>query len=209
MYGPLDWEHPLRALEAHSGLDLDDWRELGDSELESLFAAAGRLFGTTPVPALGGRPADEIARGVLLQLQVARANGSGLALVEERFRCGDNRERQAILRALPGLDDPRRFVRLAVHACRTNVTWVFEAIACDNPYPAAHFSDDAFNQMVLKAMFLGLPIARVVGLDRRRSGELRRMAEGYASERRAAGRPVPADVALLTGGALQLGENAA
>jgi hypothetical protein len=209
LHGPLDRERALAALEAHSGMDLNDWRDLGDRELESLFAAAARLFGTSPVAALAGRPADEVARGLLLQIQVGRANGSGLALVEDRFRCGDNRERQAILRALPWLDDPRRFVRLAVHACRTNVTPVFEAIACDNPYPAEHFSDDAFNQMVLKTMFVGLPVARVVGLDRRRSAELRRMAEGYASERRAAGRPVPDDVALLTGGLLQLGEHAA
>lgn len=209
LHGSPDRDSALAALEASSGLDLSDWCELGDGELESLFAAAARLFGTAPLPALGNRAADEVARGLLLQLQVARANGNGLALVEERFRCADTRERQAILRALPWLDDPRRFVRLAVHACRTNVTPVFEAIACDNPYAADHFSDDAFHQMVLKAMFVGLPVARIVGLDRRRSAELRRMAEGYASERRAAGRPVPDDVALLTGGEAQPGEHAA
>jgi hypothetical protein len=77
------------------------------------------------------------------------------------------------------------------------VETVFRAIACDNPYPAAHFPEASFNQMVLKAVFVGAPVSRIVGLSRRATPELRRMAEDYASERRAAGRAVPEDVTLV------------
>jgi hypothetical protein len=53
--------------------------------------------------------------------------------------------------------------------------------------------------MVLKAFFTGVPLARVVGLDDRLTPELARMAAGFASERRAAGRSVPADIGRVTG----------
>jgi hypothetical protein len=76
---------------------------------------------------------------------------------------------------------------------------VFEAIACENQYPERHFPEHNFNQMVLKSFFTGTPVQRIEGLATRRSAELSRMAEAYASERRAAGRPVPADLPLVTG----------
>jgi hypothetical protein len=113
------------------------------------------------------------------------------------YRTGDNDERAAILRALPLLPEPARFVPLAVDACRTHVLSIFEAIACENPFPASYFPPLHFDQMALKAVFLGVALARVVGLAGRRTPELARMAEDYAAERRAAGRAVPADLTLL------------
>jgi hypothetical protein len=102
-----------------------------------------------------------------------------------------------VLRALPLLPDAERFVPLAVEACRTSVQTVFDAIACENPFPADHFPDLNFNQMVLKAMFNGVQLARIVRLDERAGPELARMASDYAAERRAAGRTVPADIDLV------------
>jgi hypothetical protein len=63
--------------------------------------------------------------------------------------------------------------------------------------PARFFDERAFGQMILKALFVGAPLARVVELDRRITPELVRMVEAFASERRAAGRDVPADAALV------------
>jgi len=77
------------------------------------------------------------------------------------------------------------------------VQTVFEAIACDNAFPARQFADAALFQMVLKALFVGAPLARVDGLRERTTPELVRMVEAYASERRAAGRPVPEDAKLV------------
>ena len=63
------------------------------------------------------------------------------------------RERQAVLRVLALLPEPARFLAIALDACRTSTQPVFEAIACENPYPAAYFPEASFNQMVLKAVF--------------------------------------------------------
>jgi hypothetical protein len=147
-----------------------------------------------------GRGADELSRAaLLLRASVAVAAGELEGLVEDVYQRGDTRERQAVLRTLPLLPEPARFLPLAVEACRTSIQPLFEAIACENRYPAAHFPEPSFNQMVLKALFVGVPLARVVGLPDRITGELRRMAADYASERRAAGRPVPPDIGTLLG----------
>jgi len=143
---------------------------------------------------------DGLSRaGLLLHAAAALPPGELEALVEECFLGGDTRERQAVLRTLALLPDPGRFVPLAVDACRTSVQPVFEAIACENPYPARHFPEASFNQMVLKAVFIEVAVGRILGLEARITPELRRMAADYASERRAAGRTVPADVDLLLG----------
>jgi hypothetical protein len=118
-------------------------------------------------------------------------------LAEDCFRHGDNGERRAVLRCLSLFSEPERYVELAAQACRSSVQTVFEALACENPFPAATMPDLLFNQMILKALFTEVALDRVVGVDSRITPELSRMAEGYASERRAAGRSVPADIAKL------------
>ena len=118
------------------------------------------------------------------------------ALALECYEQGDAGEQQSWLRALPLLPSGERFVDVAIDACRTNIVPVFAAIACDNPYPVRHFPLAQFNQVVLKAMFVGLALNRIVGLESRHNAELSRMALDYAAERRAAGRTVPADLEL-------------
>lgn len=165
---------------------------LGADERDALEAAG---FGG----AIDGWRLDELGRAAMIALASRNLPASGLdPLLGACYQQGDSRERQAILRALPFVTGAERFAPLAVDACRTNELPVFEAIACENPYPAAYFPDLNFNQMVLKAMFMGVALARIVGLERRRSSELARMAEDFASERRAAGRSVPADIGLLS-----------
>jgi hypothetical protein len=67
---------------------------------------------------------------------------------------------------------------------------VFEAVAHRNPYPAEHFAEPAWNQMVLKALFVGTRLDLIAGLDARANPALARMLCDYAHERWAASRPV-------------------
>jgi hypothetical protein len=175
------------------------------------FGAAGRRVGKARVTSEGvaiivaagllvpdDLGADECARGAMLLAELEAIPASEhVQLVSDLLRRGEVRERQAVLRVLAALPEPARFVDLAIDACRTNVADVFRAIACTNTYPAERFSEAAFNQMVLKALFIGAPLARVHGLAERTTEELVRMVEAFASERRAAGRPVPDDASLV------------
>jgi hypothetical protein len=143
---------------------------------------------------------DELGRILLLMAAASHWSDVELeALVDECYHGGDGAERQAVLRALPLLPTPERFLEIAVDACRSHIQPLFEAIACENPYPALHFPELNFNQMVLKALFTGVALARILGVEGRVTPELGRMAADYASERRAAGRSVPPDIGQLTG----------
>lgn len=176
------------------------------------YTAAGRRLTGAPRLAIGDEASfrrlgvdrpdvwslADLGRTALLLGALSRLAPEGhVALATEIFRKGDSGERQALLRALVLLPEPSRFTALAIEACRTSVQSVFEAIACENGYPASYFHELGFNQMVLKALFTGVALARIVGLDRRRNPELARMARDYASERRAAGRSVPQDITLV------------
>jgi hypothetical protein len=142
--------------------------------------------------------AADLARAALLVSAAAAVPaGEHVSIATEAFRKGDSAERVALLRALPLLPEPERFVPLAVEACRSHVLEVFAAIACDNPLPAAHFPELHFNQLAIKALFVELPLERVLDWRTRSNPELARIARDYEAERRAAGRPVPDDIALI------------
>jgi hypothetical protein len=174
------------------------------------FAGAGRRLGRAPIreaaaaaitasglrwPVTG---ADECGRAALVLAAVAAMpDDRHASFVRDLVRRGEVRERQAVLRVLAALPEPAQFVEIAIDACRTNVETVFSAIACDNDFPARHFPAPAFHQMVLKALFIGAPLARIAALPERTSDELVRMVDAYVSERAAAGRAIPADVALI------------
>jgi hypothetical protein len=161
-------------------------------------AAARARLAELAVPAPQVWSLSDLARaGLLLKALGASPEPDHVALATEIFRRGDSAERVALLRSLPLLPGPERFVELAIEACRTHVVDVFAAIACDNPYPAEHFPELNFNQLVIKLLFMELSLTRVVDWRARANPELRRIAGDYEAERRAAHRPVPADIALI------------
>jgi hypothetical protein len=76
----------------------------------------------------------------------------------------------------------------AAEGVRSNMKVVFEAVAHRNPYPSEQLPEDAWNQMVLKALFVGSALDPILGLDARANATLARMLCDYAHERWAAGR---------------------
>lgn len=82
---------------------------------------------------------------------------------------------------------------------RSNVKAVFEAIAHGNPYPARHFGQNAWNHVVLKALFIDSALHPIVDLDRRANDELAGVLCDYAHERWAADRAISPEVWRLVG----------
>jgi hypothetical protein len=119
------------------------------------------------------------------------------ALFKEAYQKGDNGEQVSTLRALCFLPRPADFLESTIDATRTNVFQVFEALANDNPYPSQCFPELHFNQLVMKALFMGVPVSKIVGYQGRVTSELVRMALDFAAERRAAEREVPTDIQLI------------
>ena len=144
-----------------------------------------------------GWTARDAARAAIVLRAFLNRPADAATAYGQWLRRGDQGEQESLLRLLMLLPDPTAVLADAIDACRTNSEVVFRAIACGNPYPAAHFPDLNFNQLVLKAVFMNVPVAEIHGLAARITPELLRMADDFATERRAAGRPVPEDIALL------------
>ena len=141
---------------------------------------------------------EDAGRAALLLACAAAAADPGqfVQAATECYERGDSSEQESWLKSIALLPEPERLLPLVIDACRTNILPLFEAVACENPFPARYFPERNFNQMVLKALFNKVALSRIAGLPGRRNADLTRMAADYASERRAAGRTVPADIGL-------------
>ncbi|MEJ8800496.1 EboA domain-containing protein [Pontibacter sp. H249] len=134
--------------------------------------------------------AAQAARTILI-LSVQHQNPEVyLQTIEKLFNTADMGELVALYAALPLIPHPEQFKKRAAEGVRTNMGDVFEAVALNNPYPADHMEEDAWNQMVLKTLFVGKPIYRIYGIEKRVNPKLARMLSDYAHERWAAGRTV-------------------
>jgi len=163
----------------------------------TLFPAVSRHCGRGPLPSgppgLAGWTVDDAVRALLLTVLPLR----GPALAAEAgllYRCGDAAEKRAVLRALPWLDIGDGGVELLHDAIRSNDPRLVTAAL--GPY-AVRLAGPTWRQAVLKCLFMDIPLGQVSGLAARADGELGRMLADLAAERRAAGRPVPADAAAL------------
>ncbi|PYY79205.1 hypothetical protein DNK59_27700 [Pseudomonas sp. TKO26] len=133
----------------------------------------------------------QLARALLLaQLLEHQAGSDQLALLRQLFLWGDDQEKSVLLKVLDDLDSQGRSLDLALQAGRTNNREVFAAIALDNPFPAHHYPDRAFHQLVLKTLGMGLDTGRIVGLAQRRSVDLNQLALEHMEEQLAAFRSV-------------------
>ncbi|WP_298769806.1 EboA domain-containing protein [uncultured Shewanella sp.] len=109
-------------------------------------------------------------------------------------RYSDDNEKQAVVKGLELLDRNGSCKALIVDLCRTNNTALFAAIALSNAWPAKHFSDVEFEQMLLKALFSDFNIDLIVGLKKRHSQRLSQLAFDYLSERALAQRSWPCSI---------------
>ena len=164
-------------------------RRLGKVDLQFDAAAArSALEGWDPA----GWSVVDAAR-ILVLTESSLTNGFA-----ERFRAlcrtADVAELVSLYRGLPLYPDPAALEPQVGEGLRSNMRSVFEAIAHRNPYPRLHFDQHRWNHMVLKALFVGSPLAPIQGLDERANPELARILCDFAHERWAASRPVPPEL---------------
>jgi hypothetical protein len=136
---------------------------------------------------------DQAAR-LLLVLEAMAARDRPTDILERLFATADLRESVTLYRGLPLYPQPKHLADRAALGARSNVRTIFEAVAHNNPYPAEIFSEAAWNQMVVKALFIGSTLAPIQQLECRQNAELALMLRGYAHERWAAGRTVSPEV---------------
>jgi hypothetical protein len=100
----------------------------------------------------------------------------------------------ALCRGLPVYPAAALLEPRAREAVRSGMKPVFESVAHKNPYPGETFTEEAWNQMVVKAFFIGSSLWPIQGLDQRGNPRLARMLVGLAQERWSADRPVSCEL---------------
>lgn len=114
--------------------------------------------------------------------------------IHRLYRYCDNKEQIAVLKSLALLPSPGQFLPVALDAHRSNVLTVFSALACHNPFPANFMEEFHFNNLVLKAIFVGLSPLNIYELQKRLNPNLSRIVEDWILEREAANRPIMPEV---------------
>lgn len=121
------------------------------------------------------------------------------ATLTKLFETADMEEQVTLYAALPLLPFPEILAKRAAEGIRTNITDVFDAIALHNPFPYDFLHQAAWNQMLLKAVFMQRPLYRIYRADDRANAELARMLVDFAHERWAAKRPVSPELWRFVG----------
>ncbi|HEV7283193.1 MAG TPA: EboA domain-containing protein [Pirellulaceae bacterium] len=151
---------------------------------------------------------DQAARLLLLFEAPLRDEAAWTGALDALFAAADVGEQIALYQGLPLYPFPEAHRFRATDGLRTNIKGVFEAIAHRNPYMAEQASDDSWNQMVLKTLFIGSTLRPIVGLDQRANPALAQMLIDYAHERWAAGRAVTPELWRCVGSFLSHGHAA-
>ncbi len=132
---------------------------------------------------------SEQAARILLLLSFASEKPEEFSgTVEKLLETADLNEQITIYSALPLFPNPERFLQIAYSGTRSNATSVFDTITLENPYPYEHFSEEAYNRLVLKAAFMERPFWKIVGIPERANPVLAELLLDLVSERWSAGR---------------------
>ena len=129
-------------------------------------------------------PIDQLVRFCLL-LANPSINQSTIRLL---FSFGELRELICLYASLAYLPDPESYFAQAKEGLRSSNTDLFKAIACHNPYPELYFDENTFDNMVLKCIFLEIPLLTIIGLTNRNNTNLINKINYLYLERKKAGR---------------------
>jgi hypothetical protein len=169
-------------------------RQLGKADLD--LSRADLVAANSARP--GWDPSDwSVDQAARLAFILASHNGDPTKFrltLEQLFRTADIGELIAFYRGLPLYPHPKLHNARAREGARSAMQPIFEAVAHRNPYPMEEFDENAWNHMVLKALFVGSKLDPIQGLDSRANPRLMRMLCDYAHERWSAGRPVSVEL---------------
>lgn len=205
----------IELLSPQAGQDSMDWlknqcKEINDSakamKLFLAFGKASRYFDKSPLQVTEAqkKAAEKLRKGFTPtawdNLQAARTvlilsfpqqdEGLWFKTMNQLFETGDMQELKSLYAALPIYPFQDKLAGRAIEGLRTNMTLVFDAVALDNPYPSEYFDERAWNQMLIKSVFLQRPLFLIQHADQRANENLASILIDYAHERWAAGRNV-------------------
>ena len=169
-------------------------RHAGKAPLEATTLEQAEAYAFHPGWDLSDWTRDQATRAALL---LGLSGGSKtVEMILSLYQTADLGEHLALARSLFLMPDAKALIHIAREAIRSNTGDLFAAISQRNPYPAEHCDEIAWNQMVVKCLFVDLPLHSIYGFDQRLNAELSRIVMALAKERRSAGRALSSEAWL-------------
>ena len=169
-------------------------RKLGKADLPPDAPERRALETSRPGFDATGLSVDQLGR-IGFVLAAWRGSDEDFArLFDDICRTAEINELIAYYRGLPLYPAPGHLLTRAREGLRSGMKPVFEAVAHRSPYPFEMLDEHAWNQMVLKALFVDSTLAPIQGIDERGNRDLAETLIDYARERWAAHRPVSAEL---------------
>ena len=137
---------------------------------------------------------DRLCRVWLLMQIPDQDKDQYLKKINGLFAAAEMNEQIALYSALPFYTYPEEWISRTEDGIRSNIGSVLEAIMYYNPYPAKYLSENAWNQLVLKAFFTEKNVDYIIGLQSRSNEKLIETLNDYVQERLAAHRTVNPEI---------------
>ena len=188
-----NWFHLTLGLDQNSAINTAFSvmpRKTGKEIVISTSSQEQLISGIKPGWSVRGWTADRLCRVCFLMHLGPSDRDRYFKTIEGLFLAAEMTELVALYSSLPVLAYPELWKMRCAEGIRSNIGTVLEAIMYDNPYPAAHLEEKAWNQLVMKAFFTDKKVGRIYGFDERANAELAVILSDYAHERWAAGRRV-------------------
>ncbi len=131
---------------------------------------------------------------VRVYLMLSLQDRDNRVAIKSFFGIAEMNELIALYKGLFFLENADEFASQVQEGIRTNMVNVFDAICLGNPYAAEYLDDAAWNQLILKAVFMERPLYKIQNIDKRKNKALAEMLQDYVRERWAAGRNVTPEI---------------
>ncbi|TCK84862.1 EboA domain-containing protein [Albibacterium bauzanense] len=165
-------------------------RKVPKEEVKLSDKDADTINGVIPHFSISKWSLKKVCRVWLIMQIDSSDEASYISKIEELFRDADMNELATLYAALPILAYPEHWEKQCAVGIRSNIGYVLDAVIMDNPYPAEYLNEEAWNQLILKAIFTDKDISRIIGLEKRVNENLVKALRDYADERKAAGRTI-------------------
>jgi len=143
---------------------------------------------------------QEMARVILM---IALDTSKNKQVLESFFEAAEMKELIAFFKGLYLLENAEEFTYLVEEGIRTNMANVFDSFASGNPFAKRYLKEWAWNQLVLKAMFLERPLYTIQDIDAGKNKKLADMLQDYVKERWSAQRSVSPEIWRMIEGFLR------
>lgn len=167
-----------------------DWSKEDLSQLNALYPGFEKNSWTK----------QDIAR---ISLSLAIPEDQNVAVLEAAFETAEMEELIILYRSLYFLPNAVAFTKRFEEGIRTNMANVMDALGAYNPFPASYLEEHAWNQLVLKTIFMERPLYKMYHLDRRKNEKLANMLQDFVCERWSAHRQVSPEIWRLVQGYLR------